>query len=103
MLLGINITEEVREHLRLSWFGRIAAVKMKLLPKLLFLLRPLALQIPKKAMIEIQGIINTVVWAGQKTRIKAAFLQQRKKQGGVSLSNIEYYYQAAMLEHVLQW
>lgn len=31
------------------------------------------------------------------------FLQQRKEQGGLSLPNIELYYPAALLEHLLQW
>lgn len=48
-------------------------------------------------------MFNKFVWAGQKARIKSSFLQQRKGQGGVSLPSIEYYYQAAMLEHLLQW
>lgn len=36
-------------------------------------------------------------------RIRASFMQQRKDQGGVSLPNIELYFQAALLEHLLQW
>lgn len=54
---------------------------------------------------EIQKVLNNFVLAGQKARIRTSFLQLRKdwEQGGIALSNMKYYYQAAMLEHMFQW
>lgn len=53
-------------------------MKMKLLPKFVFLFRSVALRIYKKVITDIQGIINNFLWAGQKTRIKASFFTTKE-------------------------
>lgn len=89
--------------LNLSLVGRISALKMKILPKLLFIFRSLILHIPKGVLFQIQKIFNTFVWMDRKPRIRATLLQQKQTKGGLALPNVAHYYQAAMLDHASQW
>lgn len=91
------------EGLKLSWFGRTAALKMTISPKFVFLFHALILSLPRKVLNRIPCMFNNFTWVGRKARIRAAFMYQRKHQRGISLPNTEIYYQAVMLEHILQW
>uniref|UniRef100_A0A803THX2 Reverse transcriptase domain-containing protein n=1 Tax=Anolis carolinensis TaxID=28377 RepID=A0A803THX2_ANOCA len=71
--------EELRKHmevklkdynnLRLSWFGRIALVKMKVLPKINFLFRMIPLMISEKEINKWQQMINKYCNNGKKNRL----------------------------------
>lgn len=52
-------------HLKLSWFGRIAAIKMKALPRLLFLFWPFVLWWMKNDLKQIQKKIKNFIWEGK--------------------------------------
>lgn len=56
---------------KLSWLGRIAEVKMILLPKL-FVFASVNLEISDK----IQAVINKCIWDNKKARIKQTLLEQ---------------------------
>lgn len=68
-----------------------------------FCLDRFVLQLPKKILSEIQHIFKNFVWAGKKSRVKVSIMQQKKDQGGLSLPNIAFCYQAALLETLMQW
>lgn len=87
----------------LSWFGKITAIKMKVLPQFMFIFQKLILPLSDGLLNKIQRICSRFIWAGRKPRIKVAIMQQKKTQGGVALPNIRFYYQAALLESILQW
>lgn len=65
--------------LKLSWFGYIAALKMKRLPKFLFVFQNLILLIPHNILSEIKRLFNTFIWDWTHSRIKASVLQPRKE------------------------
>lgn len=51
--------------LKLSWFGRITALKMIIIPKFTFLFRSLILALPRQVLNEIQRVFNNFIWAGK--------------------------------------
>lgn len=60
----INKAKNVLEcwsKLRLSWLGRIAATRMNILPKMLFIFQNMIAVIPQALLLEIQKIVNHFV------------------------------------------
>lgn len=66
---------------RLSWFGHMAAIKMKILPQLLFVFRSVILKVTKFKICEIQKILERFIWEGKKTRFNMpCYNKQGKKE-----------------------
>uniref|UniRef100_A0A8C5LUV5 Reverse transcriptase domain-containing protein n=1 Tax=Leptobrachium leishanense TaxID=445787 RepID=A0A8C5LUV5_9ANUR len=53
----------------LSWMGRMAAIKMSLLPKLLYYFRTIPIRLPKSYLDEVQSLLNHYVWNGKRPRL----------------------------------
>uniref|UniRef100_G1KYS4 Reverse transcriptase domain-containing protein n=1 Tax=Anolis carolinensis TaxID=28377 RepID=G1KYS4_ANOCA len=104
--------EELRKHmevklkdynnLRLSWFGRIALVKMKVLPKINFLFRMIPLMISEKEINNWQQMINKYCNNGKKNRLNKQIWYKPQKEGGLGLPNIKKYYEANQLRYVVE-
>lgn len=84
------------KSLKISWFGRIAAVKMKIIPKFIFVFHTLVLSLPLVTWRRIQASLSKFIWAYKKPRMKISTMQQTKSHGGIALSNI-------LIEAILQW
>lgn len=81
----------------ISWFGRIAAVKMTWLPKLLYYFRVLSIPVPSHILRSCQRRRNAFVWADSRPRIAACVLYSPRLAGGQGLPNVQRYFQAAQL------
>lgn len=66
-------------HLKLSWFEKIAAVKMKVLSRFLFLFRALVWRLTKQEVRQIQKKLENFVQGGKKSRFESSILQQSKE------------------------
>lgn len=64
---------DIWESHKLSWLGRVAAVKMILLPKIIFILTNALIDLPDKILNSILYLINKFIWGKQKARIRAPF------------------------------
>lgn len=60
-LISLNVSPVIKEmqrnfaeldFLRISWFGRVQALKMKILPRFIFVFHTLILLIPMKMLID---------------------------------------------------
>lgn len=82
-------------RLPLSWLGRISAIKMTLLPKLLYLFRVLPIPIPAHYLRLIQNQAASFVWNFSKPCVSLHTLFLPKTRCGFGFPNFASYYKAA--------
>lgn len=90
-------------RLKLAWVGRIAAVKMSVLPRILYIFQTIPMQPPPTAISQLQSLINKFIWAGTKPRLSFKQMIRPKLEGGLGLPHVLAYYQATTLRYVLEW
>uniref|UniRef100_A0A803K359 Reverse transcriptase domain-containing protein n=1 Tax=Xenopus tropicalis TaxID=8364 RepID=A0A803K359_XENTR len=84
----------------ISWIGRINAVKMTLLPKLLYLFRLLPINIIEKDLKKFETHILSFVWKAKKPRVNKSILYRKPLEGGLGLPNLKKYYLASQLAQI---
>ena len=89
--------------LSLSLIGRINAIKMILLPKFLYLFQALPVFIPKSFFDTVDSKISSYVWQNKNPRLSRKFLQKSKKEGGLALPNLRFYYWATNIRNLIHW
>lgn len=87
----------------LSFSARIEAVKMLILPRLLYLFTSLPIEVPPYQFSEWDKQISRFIWGGKKSRVKYSLLTRNKGGGGMSLPNLKSYYLAAQLRIIVLW
>uniref|UniRef100_A0A670ZPU2 Reverse transcriptase domain-containing protein n=1 Tax=Pseudonaja textilis TaxID=8673 RepID=A0A670ZPU2_PSETE len=97
LLQQIKKDLESWNKLQLSLLGRIATIKMNILPKLLYLFQTIPIKLPKFFFDDINKVTLKFIWQGKKARISIKALQDAKSRGGLALPNWELYYWAANL------
>lgn len=81
----------------ISWLGRVHSTKMTLLPRLLYLFRSLPIEIRKYHLKAFQGKIIKFIWGKKGYRLARNILYSPKTRGGLDMSDLYSYYQAARL------
>uniref|UniRef100_R4GCF9 Reverse transcriptase domain-containing protein n=1 Tax=Anolis carolinensis TaxID=28377 RepID=R4GCF9_ANOCA len=100
---------EIREKmkkwgfLKLSLLGKIAVVKMKILPEVLFLFQNIPVLKNKKMIQNWHKEISRFLWEGKKARIALKHLKDDVKRGGLGLPDLQLYYDAAALSWIRDW
>uniref|UniRef100_G1KWC4 Reverse transcriptase domain-containing protein n=1 Tax=Anolis carolinensis TaxID=28377 RepID=G1KWC4_ANOCA len=89
--------------LKLSLMGKIATVKMKILPEALFLFQNIPILRNQKILKTWQKDINNFLWEGKKARIAFKYLKDDTRRGGLGLPDLLLYYEAASLSWVKSW
>lgn len=87
----------------ISWLGRIHAVKMTLLPKLLYLFQALPIALDSTFLPKIKSLLTKFIWQKGGARLSFAILRRPKKKGEVGLPDVGLYYKAAQLIIVTEW
>lgn len=81
-----------------SLVSRVEAIKMNILPRLLYMFQNLPVEITNKDFIEWDKLISRYIWQGKKPRIRFRTLQLPRVKGGLALPCLKSYYQAAQLK-----
>lgn len=87
----------------LSWNGRLAAYKMLLLPKLIYIFRTLPIPLPNSFLKTMQNQMLKFIWAGKRARFSLQMQENHKQIGGLGVPNLKDYYTATILEQLKQW
>ena len=83
--------------------GRIRAIKMVILPRLLYLFLSLPVEIPLTQFREWDKHISRFIWDKKRPRGKFSTLQLPRERGGMSLPSLRDYYFAAQLRSLVYW
>uniref|UniRef100_A0A670I8A5 Reverse transcriptase domain-containing protein n=1 Tax=Podarcis muralis TaxID=64176 RepID=A0A670I8A5_PODMU len=90
-------------RVNLSWLGRMEAIKMNILPKMLFLFQNIPVIRGTKIFKDWQKVLSRFIWQGRRPRIRYKLLTDRKERGGLAVPNLRLYYEAACLCWVKDW
>lgn len=98
----------LREKTKLSkhefcWSGRLAAFKMQVQPKLLYIFRTLPLLLSHAYIHSLQSIISHYVWQGKKPRSNHVKLIKHRSAGGMGYIDLIDYYLATLLSQLKDW
>uniref|UniRef100_A0A670I6B9 Reverse transcriptase domain-containing protein n=1 Tax=Podarcis muralis TaxID=64176 RepID=A0A670I6B9_PODMU len=94
---------EIWGRMKLSFLGRIAVVKMNILPRMLFLFQTIPILKGLKQCKEWQRALAKYIWQGKRPRIKMKILIDKKERGGFSLPDLSLYYEAACIFWIKDW
>lgn len=83
--------------------GRVAIIKMNILPRVNFVSSMLPLPPPPQFWSKLQSAISKFLWRGKRPRIKLTTMQRERQAGGLSLPNFKFYYWAFTLRPLLTW
>lgn len=87
----------------LSLMGRIALVKMSVLPKIMFLFQTIPIISNLKILDHWQSILQNFIWAGKKPRIKLKSICDLKENGGLQMPNLRVYFETTCLSWLYNW
>ena len=90
-------------NMGLSWFGRIAAVKMTTLPRLLHVFQALPTPPPQGLLSLIQKEINAFIWERRQPRMSVMLSQRHSRDAGLGVPDVVRYYQASQLVPLVEW
>uniref|UniRef100_A0A670I4H7 Reverse transcriptase domain-containing protein n=1 Tax=Podarcis muralis TaxID=64176 RepID=A0A670I4H7_PODMU len=100
---GVKKDIETWGRLRLSFWGRIATIKMSVLPRILFLFQNIPIIKGTKIFKAWHREISRFIWQGKKPRVKFKILTDTKERGGFALPDLKIYYEASCLCWVKTW
>uniref|UniRef100_A0A670KC70 Reverse transcriptase domain-containing protein n=1 Tax=Podarcis muralis TaxID=64176 RepID=A0A670KC70_PODMU len=90
-------------RLHLSWEGRMAAIKMNILPRMIFLFQSIPVIRGTTMFKDWQRTLSRFIWQGKRARIKYKLLTDRRERGGFAVPNLQLYYEASCLCWVKEW
>lgn len=87
----------------ISWFGRIAATKMFIIPQILYLFWSLLLPIAKHHLHLLMKTIKLYTWKGKRAHCSHSTLSQSTWSGGAGFPDIVKYYWATQMDQLKHW
>lgn len=97
--LLVNIQRDLKSwkgHL-MTWFGRVNAIKMNVLPRIIYILYTIPITLPQTFFGQIRRALTKFVWGDKHPRISYDILRRHKEEGGLGLPDLHLYYKAMAL------
>lgn len=88
--------------LTLTWFGHYNALKMTVLPRILYILQTIPIRVPSTYFKQLQMIIREFIWSHKSQRTKMQ-MPRPKEKGGIGLPDLLQYYRAVHLSKIVDW
>ena len=100
-----TITDDLERwmNLPISLTGRIATVKMSILPKINYLFSMIPIQPTLTWFKSLDSIISKYYWKNKPARIKLSTLQKPKHLGGLEAPQFFHYFLANQLQYIIKW
>lgn len=83
--------------------GRIAVIKMSILPKILYLFRVLPIAVPAHFLRILQRKTLQYIWGNAKPRLPKPTLYSLRIQRGLGVPDFTKYYYAAQLSQLTKY
>uniref|UniRef100_A0A803T8M6 Reverse transcriptase domain-containing protein n=1 Tax=Anolis carolinensis TaxID=28377 RepID=A0A803T8M6_ANOCA len=105
----IRIWKEIKndlekwKNINVSLLGRIAIIKMNILPKLLYLFQNIPIIRSTKLFKDWQKEIMRFIWKNKRARINYNIMISRKTQGGLGVPDLKLYHDACALCWIRDW
>uniref|UniRef100_A0A803TRG2 Reverse transcriptase domain-containing protein n=1 Tax=Anolis carolinensis TaxID=28377 RepID=A0A803TRG2_ANOCA len=91
------------KNLNLSLLGRVATIKMTILPKILYLFQNIPIIRNNNLFKVWQWDISRFIWNNKKPRIKHSTMITPKNKGGVGLPDLRMYHEACAMDWLKEW
>lgn len=87
----------------LTWLGKIAALKMTLLTKMIYYFQTIPICLPKSFFTTVDKMFRIFIWAGKLSRFSYPILLKHRQKGRMGFPNLLRYYYAALLDQAKSW
>lgn len=103
LLRSIALDLQKRGKVPLSWFAKVAFLKMNVLPRILYVLQVMPVALPPPFFASLRKIFMDFIWAGGNPRNSLMNLSLPKNRGGLGLPDIQRYYWSCHMARIVDW
>lgn len=88
---------------KLSWCGRLVAIKINAIPQILYVFRSLPIPVPTHYFTSLSKTLKSYVWQNHKAGCSHSCLIKHRSLGGVGFPDIKDYYWALQWDQLKHW